>query len=172
MHAVGCVWPGIIVQQYDVSLQQPISTSQWWSSAGGVPFSRRNLITLCTLMFDHVSSSPAILQLMGQYDWYEAWYSIHGRKQCSACSDLAANLNEIRNITHVRGLVTLFIESPLYKVRVLSSETYYESILLKVSVLYKLSPSSCSFGHIMLHAFMPCLEASLKNVLWRPFQQL
>jgi hypothetical protein len=29
-----------------------------------------------------------------------------------SCSDLAGNLNEIRNITHVRGLVTLFIELP------------------------------------------------------------
>jgi hypothetical protein len=80
-----------------------------------VPFSHRNLITLCTSMFDDVSASPAILQLMfGQYDCYEARSSVRERKQCSTCSDLAGNLKEIRNFTHVRGLVTLFIESPSY----------------------------------------------------------
>jgi hypothetical protein len=61
--------------------------------------------------------APTILQLMlRQYDWYEAQSSVRERKQCSTCCDLAGNLNEIRNITHVRGLVTLFIESPSYKV--------------------------------------------------------
>jgi hypothetical protein len=66
-------------------------------------------------MFDNVSASPAILQLMlGQY---EERSSVHERKQCSTCSDVAGNLNEIRNITHVRGLVTLFIESPSYMER-------------------------------------------------------
>jgi hypothetical protein len=80
-----------------------------------VPFSRRNLIILRTSMFDHVSASPAILQLMlGQYDWYEVRFSVRERKQCSTCSDLAGNLNEIRNIKQVRGLVTSFIESPYY----------------------------------------------------------
>jgi hypothetical protein len=65
-------------------------------------------------MFDHVSASPAILQLMlGQYDRYEARSSVREMKQCSTCYDLAGNLNEIRNITHMRGLVTLFIEPPL-----------------------------------------------------------
>jgi hypothetical protein len=66
-------------------------------------------------MFDHVSASPALLQLMlGQYDWYEARSSVRERKQWAICSDLAGNLNEIRNITHLRGLVTLFIESSSY----------------------------------------------------------
>jgi hypothetical protein len=91
------------------------STSWQWISAGDVLFSHRNLITLRTSMFDYVSASPTILQLMlGQYDWYEAQSSVCERKQCSTCSDLAGNLNEIRNITHMRGLVTLFIESPSY----------------------------------------------------------
>jgi hypothetical protein len=91
------------------------STSWQWISAGDVPFSRRNLITLLNSMFGHVSARPAILQLMlGQYDWYEARSSVRERKQCSNCSDLARNLNEIRNITQRRGFVTLFIESPSY----------------------------------------------------------
>jgi hypothetical protein len=42
------------------------------------------------------------------------WY-VRERKQSSTCSDLAGNLKEIWNITHVRRLVTLFIESPSYK---------------------------------------------------------
>jgi hypothetical protein len=99
----------------DMTLAPYTSKSWRWISAGHVPFSRRNLITLRTSMFYHVSASPAILQLMlGQYDWYEAGSSVRERKQCSTCSDLTENLNEIRNITHVRGLVTLFIESPSY----------------------------------------------------------
>jgi hypothetical protein len=78
-------------------------------------FSGKNLITLRISMFDHVSASPAILQLMlGQYDWYETRSSVRERKQCSTCSDMSGNLNEIRNITHVRGFVTLFIESSSY----------------------------------------------------------
>jgi hypothetical protein len=80
-----------------------------WISAGDVPFSRRNLITLRTSMFDHVSASPAILHLMlGQYGWYEARSSVRERKQCSTCYDLAGNLNEIRNITQVRGRIMIF----------------------------------------------------------------
>jgi hypothetical protein len=66
-------------------------------------------------MFNHVSANPAILQLMlGQYDRYEARSSVLERKQFSTYSVLAGSLNEIRNITHVRGLVTLFIEPPSY----------------------------------------------------------
>jgi hypothetical protein len=78
------------------------STSWRWISAGDIPFSRRNLLTLRTSMFDHISASPAILQLMlGQSDWYEARSSVRERKQCSTCSDLAGNLNEIRNTWEV-----------------------------------------------------------------------
>jgi hypothetical protein len=102
---------------HDMTLAPYTSTSWRWISAGHVPFSRRNLITLRTSMFDHVFASPAILQLMlGQYDWYEARSSVRERKQCSTCSNLAGNLKEIRNITHVRGLVTIFIELPSYYV--------------------------------------------------------
>jgi hypothetical protein len=72
----------------------PEQGSWWWISAGNVPFSRRNLITLRTSMSDHVSASPAILQLMlGQYDWYEARSSVPERKQCSTP---ALNWQEIR----------------------------------------------------------------------------
>jgi hypothetical protein len=81
-----------------------------------VPFWCRNLITLRTSMFDHVSAIPAILQLMlGQYDWYEAWSNGREGKQWSTCSGPAGNYNEIGNITHVRGLVTLLIEWHSYK---------------------------------------------------------
>jgi hypothetical protein len=100
---------------HDITLALYNSTSWRWISAGDVPFSHTHLITLRTSMFDHVSASPATLQLMlGQYVWYEVWSSVCERKQCSTCSDLAGNLNEIRKITHVRGLVTLFIELPSY----------------------------------------------------------
>jgi hypothetical protein len=53
----------------------PYTSTGWqWISAGDVPFSRRNLVTLHTSIFDHVSTSPAILQLMfGQYDWQYPW---------------------------------------------------------------------------------------------------
>jgi hypothetical protein len=104
-----------VAWRVSVTLAPYTSTSWRWISAGDVPFSRRNLITLLTSMFDHISASPAILQLMlGQYDLYEALSSVRERKECSTCSDLARSLNEIRNITQVRGLVTLFIESPSY----------------------------------------------------------
>jgi hypothetical protein len=94
---------------HDMTLAWYTSTSWRRISAGDVPFSHRNLITLRTSMFRHVSAGPSILQLMlGQYDWYEAWSSVRGRKQCSTCSDLAGNLNEIRNITHVRGRYLLY----------------------------------------------------------------
>jgi hypothetical protein len=76
MHGVGCLWPGVIVQQYGSSsrfpdmMLAPFTTTSWQRiSAGDVPFSCRNLITLHTSMCDHVSASPVILQLMmGQYD--------------------------------------------------------------------------------------------------------
>jgi hypothetical protein len=66
------VWPAQTCFR-DMALAPYTSTSWRWISAGDVPFSRRNVITPRTSMFDHVSASPAILQLMlGQYDWYEA----------------------------------------------------------------------------------------------------
>jgi hypothetical protein len=92
----------------------PYTTTSWqWISAGDVPFSRRNLITLRTSMFDHVSVSPAILQpMLGQYDWYEAWSSVCEREQCSTCSDLAGNLNEIRNIHTWEVLLPYLLNCP------------------------------------------------------------
>jgi hypothetical protein len=65
----------------------------------------------CLTMFP---PAPPSYNMLGQYDWYEAQSSVCERKQCSTCSDLPGNLNEIRNITHVEGLGTLFIESHLY----------------------------------------------------------
>jgi hypothetical protein len=40
--------------------------------------------------------------------------SVRERQQCFTCSHLEGNFNEIRNITHVRGLVTLYIELLFY----------------------------------------------------------
>jgi hypothetical protein len=69
---------------HDMTLA-PYTSSWWWISADEVPFSHKSLITLLTLMFDHVSASPAIYNWCWDSMTDEAWSSVHERKQCSTC---------------------------------------------------------------------------------------
>lgn len=80
-----CCWLNVIWHCHVVYI-----STRWWISAGDVPFRCRNLITLCTSTFNHVSINAAILQLMlGDYDQRDLEWLLNVRKPRSIVRRLA-----------------------------------------------------------------------------------